>query len=676
MQILHARQILEMELSEIPTLVEPKHTIVFDDGQQVVTTRKKTYYSRALWLPLRLYPKTPILSTYHVQRCPIIREGDKAAPLNKVNKWMLEPITKAIIQTNNLFYPKQKEPLLGCLYDAVDTIQRMFPKEARRYLLAIDVLDIMEVATHPRVKDAVENCPPTHEGISSAYKVVLDVIRNTPELKSNRLCQAVVSEAVNANQVLQCVGVRGFVTEVDGQILAVPVMSNYAYGMHTLYDYLAESLSAAKSLYLSEAPLQDAEFFARRLQLLTMPVERIEWSDCGSRAHVSWFVNPPVYDDNKNCVYPGDLAFMVGKYYLDEEKDCLVEITGGETHLYGKAIKIRSGLFCQTKDKHAICHVCFGAMSQNVTAYQNLGHLCSATMTQQTSQSVLSNKHVEASSVSANIVLSEPSRRFFTVNKQKNAYLVLPEVIQRGLKVVISRDQALGLVDLVQTEDINNISPLRVSSVTQIDVLHRHNGSEYIVPLETHHTGRAAILSMDFLRYLKQYGWKTDERGNYVFDFKNWDASKEFLKIPDKEYSYSNHSHQIARAIESSMENIANRSTTESPVATLQEVFRLVNSKLNVNIAALEVIIYALMIPHKDSCDLARGAASPVLGVANMLIKNRSLGAAYAFQSIQQVLTNPRSFFRLDRPDSPMDVFVDAGRVVERRVKKSAHLSN
>lgn len=635
--------------------------ILFEDDVTVTSTGKELIYSSYFWDMLRAYPQTKITSKHHVQN---VLKGRPLTSSTHID--LLAIIGKDVIEQYDLFRPEQKEPILALTYQITNNIHNEITKLAEGHVTSIDILDFIEVIEHPIIKAANSETEANHESIAKTYETVLSTINNDPGLAKNALARAVKSKMVNANQVCQCVSVRGFPTEVDGSILKHPILSNYTAGMNTLYDVVAESRSAAKALYFSDAPLQDAEYFARRLQLLSMPVERIHYEDCGTTRYLQWRVSPPAADEKGNITYPGDLKFMIGKYYLDEETNQLKEIKGDEKHLYNQVLKLRSVLFCQHHDAHGVCSTCFGALSHNVSRFADLGHLCSATMTQQTSQSVLSTKHLDASSVSANIVLNEVSSKFLATNRAKNAYLVRKELKDKNVRMIVNREEAVGLTDILSIDDVENINPIRVSSIECIEISYSHKGEEISMPLFVNQGNRRAILTSEFLHYLKTHRWETDGKNNFVFDLVNWDYSLPVMKLPDMEYSYSDHSHQIAEVIESSMKNITDRSTPHSPVSTLQELFNLVNTKLNVNIVALEVIIYATMIPDKDNYNMARGHDKPVLGIAELVIKNRSLSAAYAFEDQSKTLTSPRSFFKLDRPDSVMDVFITPKEVVER----------
>lgn len=97
----------------------------------------------------------------------------------------------------------------------------------------------------------------------------------------------------------------------------------------------------------------------------------------------------------------------------------------------------------------------------------------------------------------------------------------------------------------------------------------------------------------------------------------------------------------------------------------------LVNSKLNVNVACLAVIIYASMIADgsNDQYGLARNSPTASLGVADKTIWCRSLSPQLAYKKQHEVVIDPRSFYLLDRPDSVFDAFIDPKSVVERYKK-------
>lgn len=662
MQCLNARSIAMQDVfTDTDSSAPKKFQLLFEDGVILETTRRKTLYSHYFWRFHREYPKLPISSRHHVDS--VLKGEDLNSNTHIELHGIIYKDCCQVYQFNN---PEQTEHLLGLIYAITNSIYCEVSKLSEKYVTSLDILDLIEVVEHPMIKEANDNTQASDASIKQTYRTILNVLTTEPTLNKNAVSRAVRSKMVNPNQLLQCVSKLGFRTEVDGSILRVPVMSNFTKGMNTLYDFVAESRSAAKALYFSETPLKKAEYFARRLQLLCMTVEKIRYHDCGSTQHVPMRICPPVKDENGKVVYQGDLRFMYGKYYLDETTNQYLEITHDDPALYNRVLQLRSPLYCKTPNPHEICEVCFGALSKNISRFANIGHLCSATMTQQTSQSVLSTKHLDASSVSLAIILSPLQSRFFTSNPAKNAFIFKKEFKDKQTKIVINRDEAIGLTDIINFSDITNINPARISSVSYIDVYYRNRSEEVGVPaISMSQDNRRAIMSLEFLDYLKTHKWKTDNRNNFVFSLDNWDFSLPMFKFPEMEYSFSDHSSQIEKIIESNMKNIVKRSDPMSPVSTLHELFMLVNSKLNVNIAALEVIIYATMIRSKDDYRLGRNVDRPILGVSDVVIKNRSLSSAYAYEKQTDTITSPKSFYKLKRPDSVFDVFVKPREVIE-----------
>jgi hypothetical protein len=648
-----ARDLLAYDRQQIQTTLPDNLIVIFDDGVEVESTIRKLIYSDFFWDIHRLYPNTPLLFRHHVDSVL------KGKPLtSKTHVKLLGVINNDVCDTYQLNTAFEREPLLKLIYQVTNNIHNDVSKLSESHVASIDILDFIEVVDHPGVKEAVDAVTNDDRSIMLCYETVTDILNNDPKLLKNALTVAVRSEMVNINQVLQCVTVRGKVTEVDGSILPTAILSSYTRGLNSLYDVIAESRSAAKSLYFSDSKLKDAEYFARRIQLLSMVVEKIDYVDCGSTHYIDWRITPPEKDDQGNTIYPGDQVFMLGKYYLADDGVTLKTIDFDDPALYNKVIKIRSVLFCKHPDPHKVCEVCFGKLAKNVSRFANLGHLCAATMTQQTTQSVLSIKHLDYSSSGADVILSEIAKRFFTTNKVKNSYILKKEFKKSNLRIVINREEAVGLVDILNIDIIANISPIRVSSVSGFDILYTEKDVDMVVPIDVVQGNRRVIITKELLQYLKDNRWETDGKNNFVFDMSNWDYSLPVFLLPEVEYSFSDHSTLIAKVIESSMKDMTERAKPDSPIATLQELFSLVNTKINVNISALEVIVYATMIKGENDYGMGRNAEQPMLGVAELVIKNRSLGAAYTYEDIFKTLTSPRSFFKEGRCDSVFDAFL------------------
>jgi len=661
--------------------------LVFDDRETIDTTGRMVIYSSYFWEAHRRYPNTPLLKKHHVSS--ILKGGY----LNKsTHIQLLNVIYWDVAQTYNLNTPAARDDLTKLMYEITNNLYNELSCRLEEYVVTMDLLDFLEVDRQPDIHKALNTVTATDESISQTYKVILDQLYNNPALDHNSVAFATRSGMVNKNQVVQCVGPRGYVTEVDGYIMKVPILRGFFRGMRSAYNAISESHSAGKALFFAEAPLQEGEYFSRRLQLMTMSTEVIERDpmvqyidnrgieinhthngDCGSTDYLSWNVKGPV-KQGEDEIYPGDLKFLAGKYYLDQETNTLKPITKNDKHLIGKTLKIRTVLGCKHHNKHGVCSVCFGKMGDNVSPYANIGHLAAAMMTQQITQSILSTKHLIASSSSEAIYLPEAALRILKVNNRDSSIFIHKEWKNKGIEIIVSSSNAHGLSDLEIMDDIDNINPVRVSAIEFMEIRYMEGKHQRHLPVHTDFHGCPAILTSEFLHYLKLHGWETDQNGNFIFTFDNWDFSKPVFSVPQKEYSYARHASEISGIIESRLKDITDRIHPDSPKATLMELFDLVNSKLSVNIVCLEVIMYSIMCADitNNKFGLARNHKTAGLGVRELIIFNRSLSAAYAYERLgMKVINRPSTFFKNDRDDSLFDVFLDPYRVVKEYIARA-----
>ena len=184
-----------------------------------------------------------------------------------------------------------------------------------------------------------------------------------------------------------------------------------------------------------------------------------------------------------------------------------------------------------------------------------------------------------------------------------------------------------------------------------------------------------AYITLEFMRYIKDHGYVVDEENNYLVDLSGWNYDEPLFSVPQMEISYSEHGQEVGKLIESNMSKIDERQKPESPVNTGQELYTLVNSKLDVPLSCLLVLIYASMVPSRNNPALARGWSKPVLGIARELIWNRSMSTGYAFQGHADKMLNARAFFPHFRPDNQMDVFFAPQEVVNNEKRKRGLVS-
>ena len=661
MDTIHVRDIVALTEEEV-ALLPPEHIVVFDDNDTLATCRNETIYSYLFWDLFRPYTKAKILKKHHVGQ---ILKGDSLDSGTHLK--LCTNILRSIVEDENLWLPEQKEPLLSAIYKTISTAMSKLSMITEPYVTSIDILDFVQIAKHPAVKALrLEAYNDPHNKIKYVYEENIKLIKTLPEFYNNGLAKAVRAKMVKENQVNQCVMFRGYPTEVDGAIYKKPNFGSYTLGNTSLYNFVSDSRTAAKSHYYADTALKDSEYMARKFQLYASTVEKIIFEDCGTTEHLTWRLRAPEYDDAGTTTYPGDLPMLIGKYYLaegDTEYKC---IDGSEKHLYGKKIRIRSVLYCKTKNPHHVCFKCAGKLSENISRFANLGHLCSATTTKPITQSVLSIKHVNTSSSSVKIRLKDHERTFMNTGVDSSSFKLNENLKDLKPKLVVAKEEALGLVDIENITDIEHLSLGRISRVSSIQLLTMANNREMSVVLDVTQKTKPSMMSRELLMFLKNKSWKTDERGNFVFDMASWNYSWPLFVMPNNEESFVDLAKAVDTMVGGNQEMLEKRLQPNAPAILLQELFETVNSKLKINLFPLEVVVYALMVESTTSYAMARNSKNPVLGLRDNVISYRSLGAGLAYESQNKILTDPINFFQGRRPDNPMDVFLSPADVLKQ----------
>lgn len=661
MSAIHIRELLYLEdvaLQALPRL----HRIQFDNDEIVEVFRNTTRYSALFWKVFHQFPNAQILPQHHIS---VVLNGEELNTSS--HRKLATNILRSVVKDHNLLYPEQKEPLLKALTRAQLDAQKALAVITEADVISLDILDFIQISSHPDVIALRESAKAGHITISYAYEKAEKLIRTLVIFDDNNLAKAVRSNMVRINQVMQCVLFRGFPSEVDGTIYPHANWSNYTRGNRSFYQLVSDSRTAAKSHYYAGSALEDSEYNARKFQLFSMVLEHIVYQDCGSTDYTPWLIRGECFDESGALEYSGDLSRLVGKYYCEERGGPLKVLQGNEKNLISRIIYLRSVHKCKHKDPHAVCHVCMGEMSHNFSRFHNVGHLSSTTLTRILTQSVLSFKHVNTSSKTAKILLAEAERRYLNNGKDGSAiYLTAP---RPGYRIFLSviRDQVPGLLDLDKLSDLPQVSLTRIACITDIKIRVVTPDGEIVEDLlKTRVKSEGTMMSRDFLAHVAKHGWVIESDNNFQFDMTHWDFDQALLVAQNKEESVVDLVSEVEKIVQSNQDLHKQRLVKENaPDIVLTELFEKVNNKFNVNIICFEVIIYGLMCASTTSFALSRNAKKPVLGISRLLTVHRSAGSMMAFQEHRAAIFNPGYRYLGHRPDSPMDVFLNPQEVIE-----------
>lgn len=662
MMNIHVRDIINATTDALWDDLPPQFILIDDFNEQRVTDNRKTIYTSYYWDIIRHYPKVKIKLSHHVDSIL-----DQSPFGTKTHRKLIDSFYKDIVESYGLWHPEQRDHLNELIYKVNNNAYNELSVRLIAFVSSIDILDFIEVVDVPEIKEVLTDIPKTKEGIENCYAVTSKSLMTSNELINNPLAKAARFGTASLNQILQCVAARGYNADVDGSIFPIPITNSYLAGMRSLYDSMVESRLAAKSLLFTKAPLEQTEYFARRLQIINMVLQNMHYEDCGSTKYLEWLVLGEGEDIGGNAKYGGDLKLMVGKYYLDEETNTIKEIKGNEKHLVGKVIKLRSVIAgCNHPDPVGICSVCYGSLAHNIPPGANVGHINAATLNKDASQNVLSTKHVEVSASNEAIVLDSVKFKYFKLNKTKDSYMLSKECLKAGYTLEIPRVSITSLKELIASDTVSLLDISRVVSIDEI-AFTKNDNMEVVYVAQN---GRRAIFTKEFIGFLKKKGYGINARDNFVFDLKGWSYDLPVFHLPSKQSSNFDHVMLVSKLIEGTVEKGRNFKRDEGfALDAFRKLFYTINSRLNVRFSVLEAIFYSYMTKTANGMDmgLPKGDDPKLNAPASSVIKYRSLSAAMAYEYHRKIISSPSSFYKLGRQNHKMDVFLAPKEVMDNK---------
>lgn len=650
MQRYKARELLHFTREQIWALDpgnNPTVEVEYDDGVLQVLVRQLIFSSYFHRLH-RVWPAAPLLKQHQM------------TDMNLTSK------TSLVLLGRVMFDVLDHDPanisiedLTVKVYEITNEIYNDFTYRLEPYVTSISALDFLDVLDDPVISAAVKAAQPTQDSISDTYAIIEARIKEPGAFPGNRIAESNKSAIVSAGQTNQCIGIRGFLTDINSQIFGDPIMTSYGEGFRTKYDSMIESRSAAKSLLFNKNPLQLTEYFNRELQLSTAVLRNLHMSDCGTTRTL-----PIMIKGSKDKANPGKFKIhpaYVGKYYQTDKG--LKQITRGDHHLVGTVVNARSVLQCEHSDPYGICAVCFGALADSIPAGTNIGHVSVTELCQRISQIVLSTKHLDGSSTVDKFVIPQGDKRFIAPGKTDNDIRLSPALDGAKVRLIVQGREAQMLSNIYEVDDVSVLQLPRISELTTISFEVTYPGKQgmEIAPVQVSTGSRRAGFTHELLRYLKDRTWEVDEKGHYYIDLTEYPRDEDILTLPMVHMNMLDYMSDIEKLVKFTgpYEKLAGVEMSDpyELADVLSKMFDLVTSRLDVNIAHLETILAATMIrseeqrdyrlPTKDSGRMFSGFT------ANTTM--RSLGMKMSHQDHASVLKNPLSYIVTTRAGHPFD---------------------
>lgn len=667
MKRISARYLLSYTTDQLWEILRGNFVLVFDNNEALQTSARPTIYSSYVWDYHRQYPNTPILPEHHVTHLLKLNSADLRDHKRLATGTHLKLISRTLKSVYHAYQGDSVanlDTLAEMAYRVTNTMYNDLSYRCEPWVTSLDIEDFIDLLDHPTLVEAKKDMQPTDESINAIYKTIGDILLLDPTFADNPISKLARGGLVNMGQVYQSVGPRGVLEDTGGRQFPRPIMRSFIEGLRSFHDSLIESRQAARSLAFSKAPLEQTEYFSRRLQLICQTVRNLHMTDCGSKSYLPWTIRGRVTEGGK-VQRRSDLDLLVGKHYIKDD-GTLGTIQTTDAHLIGHTLKLRSPLHCAHADAYGICAACFGELSYNIPEGSNIGQMCCTSMTQQSSQNVLSTKHHVGSASVAPIHLDDFHKKFLDTTGDKRTYLLAEELKGQMVRLVIPAANASNFTDIATVKDVNDLNIVRISEMDKIGLT--VGEGEYAVThdLTVAVDRRLASMTYPLLAYIKQYGWSYTEKQNYSIDMSHWDWTRPILELPMKSYNMSDHAAEIAAILEASMKDVEARDRPDAVDPTMADLFDHVNSKLNVNLAVLEVVLYAAMVRNAGEGDygLPKEGTRRALGVMDNTIENRSMAAKFAYEHQKDSILTPRNYITPNRMDHPFDAIMDPAEVL------------
>ena len=246
------------------------------------------------------------------------------------------------ISIDDLTIPSEKKGLLELAETQIETAQHRFAKgeitEVERYT---KVIDTWAETTVNLTKTVVEKL----DRLNPVYMMAFSGARG------------------NVSQVRQLIGMRGLMADSQGQIIDIPIKTNFKEGL-SVTEYIISSYGARKGLVDTALKTADSGYLTRRLVDVAQDVIITE-EDCGTERGV---LAAPIIEGDKTVVSLEERLIGRSAAHNISNPDGELIIAAGDTITPESAkeiidagiesVIVRSGISCETD--FGVCRKCYG----------------------------------------------------------------------------------------------------------------------------------------------------------------------------------------------------------------------------------------------------------------------------------------------------------------------------
>ncbi len=259
------------------------------------------------------------------------RYATRAGVSISVDDLQIPPVKKALLETAE-----------ETIRDTEDKYTRGEITEVERFQKVIDTWN----ATSENLKDEVVKNFKSNDPLNSVYMMAFSGARG------------------NVSQVRQLVGMRGLMANPQGEIIDLPIKTNFREGL-TVTEYIISSYGARKGLVDTALRTADSGYLTRRLVDVSQDVI-IREIDCGTQRGI---LVGDMTDGEKTLIKMRDRIFgrvlgadvmhpETGELIAAQNQDVSADLADAIEAAGVKEVVVRSPLTCEST--RSVCQLCYG----------------------------------------------------------------------------------------------------------------------------------------------------------------------------------------------------------------------------------------------------------------------------------------------------------------------------
>ncbi len=606
-----------------------KFRVVFVDGEQYMT-RRQIIFTWFCWGLFRFSPTAPIVKRLSLHK---YLKANSYLDLSAKIFWHIYGHTE--VKSHSFIWD-----LSAYFCEITNLIYNYVTGKLGAYVTTASLHDLMEVINYPDILKAKEEYmaivsrkhvddKTVKRAIHAAHAAISKVMYgNGHTLAGNGIKHMCEIEIINKGQLLQLIGPRGAVDDIDSIQFVTPIHTGYAEGMQNIYDLATDSRSASKALLNNVSPLQDSEYFNRRETMNGSFIREVTIGSCTN------------FITNAYLVKENDEVLLRGKYIMVDNKPVLIWDNFKE--FIGTVVSIRAVTGCGNHDVTTVCSVCHGWQHLIIPPLDNVGYVSVTEILSKVSSIVLSTKHYTSSELNITVVLNDISSRWIRKTKRTDALYFTEYAVKHDIVMRIESKYVKYLTQILHI----NVEELPVDRITNIPVFsigHMSADGNMLTPYENMRldvSGSGVHLSVEALRYIRKHGWASN-RGYVEIKLSHWALNDPVFILPRKGDDVQLFLKQVESFIKpegATIAAITNHKTRGSAVSELVEILRERITALNMY--QIEYIIRTCMTIDAPNGDYRLPTTDDpfVFSSLTKILKNRNLSVALAFQEQYSVI--------------------------------------